>query len=36
MTFRTTEKVRTKRSNSVEDWPGEGANPDLMEKVPEP
>ena len=36
MTFRTTEKVRTKRSNSVEDWPGEGANPELMEKVPEP
>ena len=36
MKVRTTEKVRTKWSNSVEDWPGEGANPELMEKVPEP
>ena len=36
MKVRTTEKVRTKWSNSVEDWPGEEANPELMEKVPEP
>ena len=36
MKVTTAEKVRTKLSNSVEDQPGEGANPELMEKVPKP
>ena len=36
MKVTTAEKVRTKLSNSFEDQPGEGANPELMEKVPKP